>query len=115
MLGSLFFISCTENIDLIPNKNEGVYTRLLVSPFFDTIHTKNRSYSGDIDKHLEFQDGDSLLLVNISNGFHSKMIYNSTLSSFEGDVILNPKDEISVVYPYKNIPIISNHLLVELD
>lgn len=113
LLGSLFFISCTENIDLIPNKNEGVYTRLLVSPFFDTIHTKNRSYSGDIDKHLEFQDGDSLLLVNISNGFHSKMIYNSTLSSFEGDVILNPKDEISVVYPYKNIPIISNRILLD--
>lgn len=111
LLFSSLFLSCAETEEGIINEIDGTYTRLLISPL-DSFQTKSRSYSNYASRQLNFQDGDSLLLINISNGFRSKMIYNSSLSCFECDAILNPNDEISVVYPYVDISIVSNRILL---
>ncbi|MCD8235999.1 MAG: hypothetical protein LUD00_04950 [Prevotellaceae bacterium] len=116
ILLSILLFGCVEEKEYFDNPIiESKTTHLILTPIFGNINpqpSKTRISHGIVGDN-DFQDGDSLLLVNISNGFHSKMLYNSELGAFEGDALLHKNDEISVVYPYKDLPINNNRILLD--
>ncbi len=100
----LFLCSCGNDNDKSGTGQQpeqtGIRTHLLISVTFPSDQCQRVQSPSGIHSTEDFQEGDALLVVDLSNGYCGKMIYNPTSSCFEGDALLNMEDELSVVYPY---------------